>query len=272
MLEKKGLYLIMKEAVIFYTERDFRDWFEANLDKVGVKRIILSQDPCPDYVVEMDSGEIAKIEAELFAINFKYHKHDPQKADYILACYAKEKDVLDVPVIALNKLWIYEPEPISSLPSEGPLSKDEIDMLIRIDFSGSKEISSLRGGLFAGDENIFLRVSPEVISAIPRGKIEDSIFNVITDETKEYIKKYHHILIGSGLSVSACNAIENLTRRNLIKIRPLDLMSALYDGTFIKHEGWVPTEAYLTGMARKIYGDRIKEWTLAEMKQARENI
>ncbi len=26
----------MKEAVIFYTERDFRDWFEANLDKVGL--------------------------------------------------------------------------------------------------------------------------------------------------------------------------------------------------------------------------------------------
>lgn len=200
----------MKEAVLFYTERDFREWFEANLDKIGVKRIILSQEPCPDYVVEMENGEIAKIEAELFAINFKYHKHDPAKADYILACYAKETEVLGVPVIALNKLWIFEPESIVPLPAEGPLSRDEIDMLISINFSGSKEISSLGNGNFAGDENIFMRVSPELISSIPRGKIGDSIFNIITDESKKYIKKYQHILIGSGLSISACNAIESL--------------------------------------------------------------
>lgn len=262
----------MKEAVIFGTEQDFREWFEANLDKVGVKRIILSQEPCPDYVVEMENGEIAKIEAELFAINFKYHKHDPLKADYILACYAKEKEVLGVPVIAINKLWIFEPEPITSLPPDGPLSKDEIDILVRIDFSGSIEVSSLGNGEFAGDENIFLRVPPDVISSIPRGKIEDTIFTIITNETKQYIKKYHHILIASGLSISACNAIENLTRRSLIKIRPLDFMSALYDGTLIKHKGWVPTEVYLTKTARKIYGDKIKEWTLAAMKQARQNI
>ena len=258
----------MKEAVIFYTEKDFREWFEANLNKVGVKRIILSQEPCPDYVVEMENGEIAKVEAELFAINFKYHRHDPSKADYILACYAKEKEVLGVPVIAINKLWIFEPEPLNSLPSDGPLSEDEIDLLVSIDFSGSKEISSLGTGPFAGNEHIFLRVSPDVISAIPRGKIEDSIFSIVTDQSKQYIKKYHHILIGAGLSISACNAIEKLTRRSLKKIRPLDFMSALYDGVLIQHEGWVPTEVYLTDTAYEIYGDKIKEWTLAAMKKA----
>ena len=79
----------MKEAVIFYTERDFRDWFEANLDKVGVKRIILSQEPCPDYVVEMDNGEIlhllespetlnAKIDEALEVINFHAQQQQQQ--------------------------------------------------------------------------------------------------------------------------------------------------------------------------------------------------
>jgi hypothetical protein len=82
----------MKEAIIFDKESDFRKWFEENKEKVGVKRIILSQDVCPDYVFEMKNGEVVKLEVELFAINFQYHRHDPDKADYILACYAKEKE------------------------------------------------------------------------------------------------------------------------------------------------------------------------------------
>ena len=42
----------MKNAIFFHKESDFRKWFEANLEVVGVKKIILSQEVCPDYVVE----------------------------------------------------------------------------------------------------------------------------------------------------------------------------------------------------------------------------
>ena len=34
---------------------------KANIDAVGVKRIILSQEPCPDYVVEMIDGQILRM-------------------------------------------------------------------------------------------------------------------------------------------------------------------------------------------------------------------
>lgn len=54
----------MKRALIFTKESDFRAWFEQNLERVGVKRIILSQEVCPDYVAEMSDGRIARIEAD----------------------------------------------------------------------------------------------------------------------------------------------------------------------------------------------------------------
>lgn len=262
----------MKEAIIFYTETDFRKWFDNNYVKIDVRKIILSQAVCPDYVVEMKNGEIAKIEAELFAINFKYHKHDPQKADFILACYAKESEVLGVPVIALNKLWIYEPEPLFPLPAEGPLSEDEFTLLGIISFQVSIELSALSIDRFSGDQSLFLRVSPEFISSIKREKIEDSLFNAVSPAAKKYIKKYHHIMIGSGLSENACVTIESLTRRGLIKIRPISFVSALYDGTLIKHDGWIPTEVYLTEIAKNIYMKELKEWHLNQLRSSRNNI
>lgn len=69
----------MKEATVFTNEADFRRWFERNLSYFGVREIVFSQEVCPDYVVIMDDGRTAKIEAELFAANFKYHRHDPAK-------------------------------------------------------------------------------------------------------------------------------------------------------------------------------------------------
>lgn len=140
----------MEEAIIFYTESDFRTWFEDNKSRVGVKRIILSQEVCPDYVVEMENGEIAKIEAELFAISFKYHKHDPAKVDYILACYSDQEEVLGVPVLAINKLCKFEPGQSDPLPSEGPLSDEEFEMLGYISFFGSIELSQLAKDKFSG--------------------------------------------------------------------------------------------------------------------------
>jgi hypothetical protein len=257
----------MNEAVVYRTEEEFRQWFDQNFEKVGVKRIILSQEVCPDYVVEMQDGTVAKIEAELFAINFKYHRHNPAKADYILACYAKEEKVEGVPVIAINKLWDYEPQPLSPLPPEGPLSDDELTLMSTIDFYGSIEISALCTDEFSGDRLIFRRVPPEFIASWPRGTIDDNIFNIISPHAKEYIKKYHHILIGANLSERACETIELLSRRRLIKTRPMPFISAAYDGVIVDHDGWVPTEVYLTPDAKKYHNEAMIDCHLKQIKE-----
>jgi hypothetical protein len=36
-------------------------------------------------------------------------------------------------------------------------------------------------------------------------------------------------------------------------LRPLDLLSALYDGILLDHKGWVPTEVYATKEAKLKY-------------------
>lgn len=99
----------MKEAVVFTNEKEFRGWFEKNLSQFGIKEIFLSQEACPDYVVIMEDGRPAKVEAELFGVNFKYHGHDPAKADFIVACYSKTDEVEGVPVKAVHRLWCFDP-------------------------------------------------------------------------------------------------------------------------------------------------------------------
>jgi hypothetical protein len=214
----------------------------------------------------MKDGKIAKIEAELFAINFKYHKHDPSKVDYILACFAKELEVEGVPVISLNNLWIYEPSPISPLPAEGPLMEDELKLLSIIKANGSIEISSLCSGEFSGNRSLFMRISPEFIKSLHRGKIEDNIINCMSPEAKKYIKKYHHILVGGNISERACEILEILNKRGLIKIRPISFLSALYDGTLIEHDGWIPTEIYLTPIAEKYHNQTIIDYHITSLR------
>ena len=49
-----------KRGQAYYdTEWEFREWFEDNLDRFGFERVILSQEPCPDYVVKATSGRDA---------------------------------------------------------------------------------------------------------------------------------------------------------------------------------------------------------------------
>jgi hypothetical protein len=215
----------------------------------------------------MKNGEIAKIEAELFAINFKYHRHDPSKADYILACFSKEEKVEGVPVMAINKLWYYEPIPTEPLLPEGPLSENELKMLNIIKSFGSIEITALCDGYFSGNRNLYMRISPEYIASFPRGTIEDCLGNIISPQTKKYIKKYHHALIATNLSEKACDTIELLNRRGLIKARPIPFISAIYDGTMIKHDGWIPTEVYLTSAVDKFHKKALLDYHLKTVEK-----
>jgi hypothetical protein len=251
----------MDDAPIFTSEAEFREWFEKDPARYGVKRIILSQEPCPDYVVEMMDGKIAKIEAELFAVNFKYHGHDPAKVDYILACYAKEEQVAGVPVIACNNLSCYDVEPREPLPPEGPLSEIEADLLNAVGSSGGISICALSQGSFAGDQEFWLRFPPEKIAQIPRGNIGDGLLNVMSQKTKEWLKKYHHVLIAADLSIAVCRAIEQLDRRGLIRYSPMDFLSAAYDGAIIDHPAWLPTEIRVTEKARELHSEIIRRWS-----------
>jgi len=241
----------MKEAAHFDSEHEFREWFDKNLSQFGIRRIVLSQEVCPDYVVIMESGETKKVEAELIAINFRYHKHSPAKVDFIVAAYAKEEQVDGVPVIAVNRLWEYHPgSETQQPPPEGPLSDDELRMLDTVQFSAGIELSALGDGDFAGQCRIFLPFSPDALAGIPRGGTDDGFFGVLASKAKKFIKKYHYAVIGAGLSERACAAFDSLSRRGLIKAQPTCFAAAAYDGAVLTHPGWIPTEVLPTDKAR----------------------
>jgi hypothetical protein len=243
--------------VFITTEADFRKWFEQNLESVGVKRVILSQEACPDYVVEMTDGRVVRMEAELFAVNFRYHRHDPAKVDYILACYSKTAEIDGVPVIAINKLYVWDPQPEEPIPPDTPLTDDELGLLARLVATGGLSVAALGEGSFAGDRVIWIRFPPDKVASFPRGN-DESVFTVLPPEAKKFIKRFHHALIGAGLSATACEAIERLQRRRLVKYRPIAFLASLMDGGMINHPAWIPIELYATPEARQRYGAQIR--------------
>lgn len=250
----------MKDAAVFTSEKEFRGWFEKNLSRFGIKEIYLSQEVCPDYVVVLNDGRYAKVEAELFAVNFKYHGHDPAKVDYIVACYSKSDDVEGVPVKAVHRLWCFDPDPLELLPPDDPLSADEASLLSSIHQSGGISLSALSEGSLGGNQEIWIRVSPEKIATIPRGKIGDSVLNILTQSAKEWVRKYHHLLLGAGISEDGCRLLESLTRRQLIGHRPIDFMAAVYDGVILKHPAWFPVELYARSEAWQYHKDDILKY------------
>ena len=81
--------------------------------------------------------------------------------------------------------------------------------------------------------------------------------NAVSAEAKQFMKKYHHVLIGAGLSGEACEALGRLRRRGLVKYRPMEIVAALYDGVLIQHPGWVPTEVQSTQEAWKLHREAL---------------
>lgn len=255
----------MRHGTVFVRESDFRSWLEVNLQTFGIKRVILSQEPCPDYVVEMIDGRILRVEAELFAVNFRYHHHDHSKVDLVIACYSKSDSIDGVPVLALHKLWTWEPELHDELPPEGPLSPDEIRLLRAVHWTGGVDVTGL-GGLaptFRGTQEIWMRFAPEAVDSFPRGR-DESLFTIMRPETKSFIKKYHHALIGAGLSEVTCDAIQSLRRRQLISYKPLAFLAAVMDGGLVNHPAWLPTEIHTTEQARKQHAAKLRALFLTE--------
>jgi hypothetical protein len=257
----------VREATVFTSEKEFRSWFEKNLSRFGVKEIFLSQETCPDYVVVMEDSRYAKVEAELFAINFKYHRHEPSKVDYIVACYSKSDEVEGVPVKAVHRLWCFDPDPLELLPPEDALTEDEASLLSAIHQSGGISLSALSEGSLRGNQQIWVRVPPERIVAIPRRKIEDNVLTILTQSAKGWVRKYHHLLIGAGISEDGCLLLESLTRRQLIGHRPINFLAAVYDGVIVKHPAWFPVEIYARPEAWQYHKEDILKYLCGKEKK-----
>jgi hypothetical protein len=193
------------------------------------------------------------VEAELFATNFVYHRHDPAKVDRIVACFAMENNIAGVPVLAANDLREYDPGPLRSEPSTAPLSKDERTVLEIIMMCGGMEVSALAQQGFQGSLLRFQRVPPDKVRALRGKRLGDSIFQSVTKRTQAYIRRFHPILLGAGLSERLCRALDGLESKGWTALRPLAFIFALHDGTLVDHEGWVPTEVYATPEAHNLY-------------------
>jgi hypothetical protein len=217
----------------------------------------------------MQDGTPAKIEAELFDISFKYHRHDPAKADYIVACYSKMAEVEGVPVLAVHRLWCFDVEPSERVPPENPLNEDEASLLSAIHQTGGLSVSALSQGDLAGDQEIWMRVPPDKIAAIPRGRILDDIFNILTQPAKEWLRKYHHLMVGAGISEKSCRLLESLMRRQLIAYRPIEIIASMYDGVIVNHPAWFPVEVYATHDAWKYHKDDIVKYLFGKKQKTK---
>lgn len=93
------------------------------------------------------------------------------------------------------------------------------------------------------------RVLSEKIASIPRSRIVDSVFNILTQPAKEWLRKYHHLMVGAGISEEGCRLLESLIRRQLIAYRPIEIIASMYDGVVENHPAWLPMEVYATSNA-----------------------
>lgn len=113
--------LVVKKVGGFKNEAQFREFFENNLDKFGVKSIKLIQEITPDYVCIMKDGSVKNIEAELDARSFLQHSHDETKVDLIICAVTSVSKIHGIPVVALD----YKPSEIVIIASALPKWAEE---------------------------------------------------------------------------------------------------------------------------------------------------
>lgn len=247
----------MKDAILCYSEKEFRRYFEEHLNDFGFEEIILSQKTCPDYVLKMKGGRVVKVEAELFSINFKYHQHDAKKVDYIICCYSSEKSLMGVPIIAANPLWVLEETTTRQNGSckkctLRPDEKEMLEFIVAHPTTTFAEIS--RNPEWSGNYCLFHWVSPSKTKGALRGYPKTtSLLSCATRSAVEHMRKYCHFLIAAGLSNKACETIDALLRKRLIYLSPCDYLCYMIDGAIYDSRLWIPVAINVTEMARKKY-------------------
>jgi len=251
----------MEETGYFYSEKDFRNYFEQHLDKFGVKKIQLSHEACPDYVLIMENGQILNAEAELFADQFKYdHKDQLNLVDVVLCCYAKSNKVLGKPAIALHKLYeLDDPNRKSSLKQlNTKLSKEEQEMLEFVGSYGRISFVQLSGcEQWSGDYLLFQNIPPNIAKGALRGYPEDcTIFDIATRDAIKHMRKYCNVMLAANLSKKACEIFDNLRRKELVCLVPSCFAVYLMDGgVMYDPKIWIPMEIQITKKALENYKD-----------------
>jgi hypothetical protein len=110
-----------KKIEEFRSERDFRKFFENNLEKFDVESIKLSQEVTPDYVCIMKDRSVKNVEAELDSQNFLQHSHDESKVDLIVSAVSSVDRIHGIPVVALD----YKPSEVVIIASSEPQWAEE---------------------------------------------------------------------------------------------------------------------------------------------------
>jgi len=259
----------MEETGFFYSEKDFRQYFEKNYKKFGVKKIQLSHEACPDYVLIMKNGDVVNAEAELFAEQFKYdHKHQLHLVDVVLCCYAKSTTVLGKPVIALHKYYELDEHKQTSKKKNirGKLSKDEWEMLEfiasyrRVSFA---EITSCPK--WAGNYLLFQVVPPKIAKGALRGyPKKTNLLDMATRPAIEHMRKYCAVLLATGLSKKACVIYDRLKRRRLISLVPSCFLTYAIDGSIYDTNRWIAMEVMVTDKALKKYPKKLDVFRLLD--------
>lgn len=112
----------------FASETEFRVWFEGHVDLLGFRRILTSQQGCPDLILEANTGESVRVELENQTASFKSHGHNPRDADMVVAIagvqrlpipsYTLGREFWMPPRNGLKKVQSYLPEPLFSMIQE----------------------------------------------------------------------------------------------------------------------------------------------------------
>ena len=132
-------------------------------------------------------------------------------------------------------------------------------------------MSALSDGELGGDQQIWIRLPPENIAAIPRGRIEDSVFHSSPSPPKNGLENTTIFWIGAGISEDGCRLLESLVRRQLIHHRPINFLAAAYDGVMGDHPAWFPVEVYATPLAWEHHKDDIIKYLFGKQRSAKED-
>lgn len=178
-----------------------REWFAAHIAEFEYS-IVESGSAFPDYVLEDGNGRRHRVEAESKSINFLFHRHDPDKCDFVL-CWLHNA-ILSVPVLELSTDKWYE---------AGEVDQDKIDHAR----STAKE---LRGD---GTAALVRQAAQEFANAE-----RDEFFMCYADDLRARCEFIDSITEPRMRLLGAANRLVNVLRQNGVDVKTLH-PEALFD-------------------------------------------
>lgn len=99
-----NLLSLCESAIFLKTEKEFAEWFERSYRVFGFERVIKKNKFGTDYALEDFNGKNVRVELELLAQHFIFHKHKPQDVDVVICAHARpnEQKIKGIPIWAIN--------------------------------------------------------------------------------------------------------------------------------------------------------------------------